>query len=234
MALHARELAGTAVQVFCDFDGTVTTQDTTDVVLRELALPDWEALEESWVAGRITAAECMRRQVALIQGDDTALAAVLERIELRAGFETFVRWCELRALPLVVVSDGVDHFIAHVLRRHGLDRLPVVANRLVGVAGARRLENPWGTSVCAGGSGVCKCLIARAQERGRIIYVGDGRSDFCVAEAADLLFARSTLAVRCRERGLEFVAYETFAEVQQYLAAMQTEQGAVAMSAAAD
>jgi len=222
------------VQVFCDFDGTITTQDTTDVVLRELALPDWEALEEAWVAGRITAAECMRRQVALIQGDDVALEAVLERIELRAGFEDFVHWCEFQGLPLVVVSDGVDHLIAHVLRRHGLDRLPVVANRLVGVAGARRLENPWGVSACAGGSGVCKCLIARAQERGLMVYVGDGRSDFCVAEEAGLLFARSTLAAHCRQRGLEFVPYETFTDVQQCLQSLHEHPELVALSAAAD
>ncbi len=234
MALQRKLVTGTAVQVFCDFDGTITMQDTTDVVLRELAAPDWVSLEEAWVAGRISAAECMRRQVALIQGDDAALEAVLERIELRPGFQSFVRWCEAHGLPLVMVSDGVDHLIAHVLRRFGLDHLPVVANRLVGTAGARRLENPWGASACAGGSGVCKCLIARAQERGSMVYVGDGRSDFCVAEEADLLFARSTLAARCLERGLEFVPYETFDEVQQYLMSLHRDPNVAAMSAAAD
>jgi 2-hydroxy-3-keto-5-methylthiopentenyl-1-phosphate phosphatase len=234
MALQRKVLPGTAVQVFCDFDGTITNQDTTDVVLRELALPDWVALEEAWVAGQISAAECMRRQVALIQGDDAALEAVLERIELRAGFQNFVRWCEANDLPLVVVSDGVDHLINHVLRRHGLDRLPVVANRLVGSPGARRLENPWGASACAGASGVCKCLISRAQERTCMVYIGDGRSDFCVAEEADLLFARSTLAAHCLERGLDFIPYDTFAEVQQYLMSLHRDPSVVAMSAAAD
>lgn len=222
------------LRIYCDFDGTITTQDTTDVVLRELALPGWEALEEAWVSGRISAARCMREQVALIQGDDAALEAVLERIELRAGFAPFVSWCRARHLPLAVVSDGVDRLISHVLWRHGLGRLPVAANRLAGVPGARRLEHPWAVPACAGGSGVCKCRIARADTRQSLVYIGDGRSDFCVAEEADVLFARATLADHCRERGLPYVPYDTFVDVQDHLSSLLSTDHAAAIPATAD
>jgi len=211
------------VQIYCDFDGTVTMCDTTDAVLSQLALPEWEALEADWTGGRITAAECMRRQVALIQGSDTALDAVLDRVELRPGFLPFLHWCESQSLPLFIVSDGVDGFISRVLKRHGLSRLPVFANRLAGVPGARRLEQPWAVAACSSGSGVCKCRVAQQESNGLLVYIGDGRSDFCVAREADLLFARGELARHCTAERIPFIAYDTFAEIHRYLYLMQRD-----------
>lgn len=206
-----------AVKIFCDFDGTIAVQDTTDTVLRALAGPEWEVLERSWVEGHISAAECMRRQVSLIQGDDEALAAVLSRIELRSGFAAFVRWCRQERLSLTIVSDGVDYMIRQVLERHGLGDLPVYSNSMRGGPGARVLDQPWSTSGCQNRSGVCKCRVAQSGERGPLVYIGDGRSDFCIAEHADLLFARSVLSRHCVDNGLPFIAYENFSDVQRFL-----------------
>jgi 2-hydroxy-3-keto-5-methylthiopentenyl-1-phosphate phosphatase len=59
--------------------------------------------------------------------------------------------------------------------------------------------------------------VATSGEAGPLVYIGDGRSDFCIAEEADLLFARSVLARHCVDNGLPFVAFETFSDVQRYL-----------------
>ncbi len=138
--------------VFCDFDGTITTVDTTLKVLDRLAAPAWEALEADWRAGGIDAAACMRGQVALIGGDDAALDAVLDEVELDPGFHDFAVWCADRGVPLAVVSDGVDYFIRRILARHGLGALPVVSNRLGGRAGARELSHPHRREGCAAGA----------------------------------------------------------------------------------
>ena len=221
------------MRIYCDFDGTITTEDTTDAVLRALAHPDWEELEADWIAGRLSAAECMRRQVALIQGDDAAIEAVLNGIALREGFPPFVRWCEHHGIPLMVVSDGVDRFIRHVLDRHGMTRLPILANCLQGNSGAWRLEQPWSSRTCAAGSGVCKCRIARTRLSEPMVYIGDGRSDFCVAGEADLLFARGALVGHCQGRGLAHLPFESFADVQATLALHRLQPRGTARSAAA-
>jgi 2-hydroxy-3-keto-5-methylthiopentenyl-1-phosphate phosphatase len=56
------------MRIICDFDGTITEQDTTDRVLEALADPAWRKLEAQWVATEITASDCMRQQIALIRG----------------------------------------------------------------------------------------------------------------------------------------------------------------------
>lgn len=210
--------------VFCDFDGTITTVDTTLRVLERLAAPAWEALETDWRAGRIDAAACMRGQVALIGGDDAALDAVLDDVQLDPGFGAFAAWCAERGIPLAVVSDGVDYFIRRILARHGLGALPVVSNRLEGRAGARALSHPHRREGCAAGAGVCKCAAAQGRLDGPVrpvvVYIGDGRSDFCVSARADLLFAKGELAGYAGARGQAFQPFTTFHDITPQLASI--------------
>lgn len=217
--------------VFCDFDGTVSTVDTTDHVLSRLAAPAWEALEADWLAGRIDAAACMRGQIALIAGDDAELDAVLDAIELDPGFIAFAAWCGRAGVPLTIVSDGVDHFIRRILARHGLGELPIVANRLAGRAGARRLEQPYRREGCAAGSGVCKCAVAAPAEPSDrlMVYVGDGRSDFCVSQRAGMLFAKGALADYAAGRGQAHHPYATFHDITATLAPMLEARRAAAL-----
>jgi 2,3-diketo-5-methylthio-1-phosphopentane phosphatase len=210
------------MRIICDFDGTISRRDTTDLVLERLADPAWRQLEDDWLGGRITAAACMRAQVALIGGSADDLDALLDTVELDPGFAGFVAWCGAQGLPVSIVSDGVDHFIARILKRHGLGHLPVVSNHLAGEAEAWRLEQPWEREGCAAGSGVCKCAAigAWSGEAAPVttVYVGDGRSDFCVSGRADLLFAKGALVEYAAARAQPFIPFDTFDDVTRALA----------------
>ncbi len=211
------------MRIICDFDGTITRRDTTDLVLETLADPTWRDLEDSWVAGRITAAACMRAQIALIGGSSEDLDALLDTVQLDPGFVAFAAWCGDRDLPLSIVSDGVDLFIARILSRHGLAHLPVIANQLIGKASAWSLKQPWRRDGCAAGSGVCKCAAigvwSNAPRPPVTVFVGDGRSDFCVSGRADLLFAKGALADYATARVQPFIRFDTFDDVTRALAA---------------
>lgn len=206
------------MRIICDFDGTITQQDTTDWVLEALADPAWREIESEWVAGRISAAECMRRQVALIGGSQRELNAVLDGVQLDPGFADFLGWAGGHGFPVSIVSDGVDYFIDRILARHGVAKIPTVANQLAGRAGRRRLEQPWSRTGCAAKSGVCKCDAAGPTPAGlATVFIGDGRSDFCVSARADLLFAKGALADYAAARDQAFIPFETFHDVTSAL-----------------
>jgi 2-hydroxy-3-keto-5-methylthiopentenyl-1-phosphate phosphatase len=208
------------MHIICDFDGTISRGDTTDLVLERLADPAWRSIEDDWLAGRVTAAACMRAQIALIGGSDAELDALLDTVELDPGFVAFVAWCAGHRLPISIVSDGVDRFIYRILERQCLGHLPVFANRMAGAPDARRLEQPWAREGCAAGSGVCKCALAGAWSEPKwpmTVYVGDGRSDFCVSARADLLFAKAALADYAAARAQPFIPFETFDDVTRAL-----------------
>jgi 2-hydroxy-3-keto-5-methylthiopentenyl-1-phosphate phosphatase len=208
------------MRIFCDFDGTISRIDTTDHILNRFAAPAWEDLEADWLAGRITAADCMQAQIGLISASDAQLDAALDAVELTPGFMEFAGWCARHGFALTIVSDGVDRFIRRILARHGLAGLPVISNRLVGDAAARGLDHPWRRAGCAAGSGVCKCAavnVAAPGEAGPMVFIGDGRSDFCVSARADLLFAKDALAAYASDRGMAFQHFDDFHNVTQAL-----------------
>jgi 2-hydroxy-3-keto-5-methylthiopentenyl-1-phosphate phosphatase len=207
------------MRVICSFDGVVSQTDLTETVLGELAAPGWRDLEAMRAAGEITAAECLRQQIALLEGSDEDLDAVLAAIDLDPAFGRFVTWCERQDISVSIVSDGVDRFIDRVLARHGLTHVETVANELTGSAGRRVLAQPWAREGCAAGAGVCKCDVAviEALTDDLLIYIGEGRSDFCASARADVLFARGELAEYAAARKRGFFPFRSLDDVAAVL-----------------
>lgn len=209
------------MRIFCDFDGTISCQDTTDLVLDRLADPEWETIEADWTSGAIDAATCMSRQIPLIRGSLQTIETVLDEVTLREGFVELLDWAQRRDIPVSIVSDGVDYFINYVLRRNGIRKLPLIANRLVPDGGGWALRQPWRVAACSGGSGVCKCNVVAAFTDDRpLVFVGDGRSDFCVASRPDILFATAGLERFCSAQDIAHHPFTSFDEVRSALDAV--------------
>ncbi len=45
------------------------------------------------------------------------------------------------------------------------------------------------------------------------VFIGDGMSDRCAVDTADWVFAKGTLATYCRQRGIQYTPFATFADV---------------------
>lgn len=196
---------------FCDFDGTIATDDVTDLVLERFALPEWRDIEARWDAGIISSAECMKAQVRLIQAGCDEIDAFLERVEIDPGFTDFKRFCDRCGTQVVIVSDGVDHFIRRVLALNGISGIRIIANRLITTETGFDLAFPHARLECRVAAGVCKCAALKGA--GRHFYVGDGHSDFCAARNADMVFAKGKLAAFCRREGIPHAVYADFYDV---------------------
>ncbi len=205
------------MHVYCDFDGTISSIDTVDAILGQFAQPEWELIEEEWKRGEIGSGECMRQQIALIDASKQQLDDALEAMTIDPHFLAFVRFCESSAVPITVISDGVDYFITRILQRYGLAHLPVIANHLVAQPHNRfQLVSNYANPACSFAAGVCKCKQLR-QCAGMTVFVGDGRSDFCAATSADMLFAKTSLATYCDQRSIAYTPYCSFADVERSL-----------------
>jgi 2,3-diketo-5-methylthio-1-phosphopentane phosphatase len=204
------------LRVVCDFDGTITKQDTADAIFSRFAAPEWHDIEALWEAGEIGSAACMRRQMELVNASLPELDAALDELEIDPAFPAFHAFCAERDIELMIVSDGVDYFIRRILQGAGLPRLPIRANRLI-QKGERRfsLGHPHKVQDCASGAGTCKCARAAPTATDqRTVLIGDGRSDFCVAHEADIVFAKKSLLRYTREQGIAAFEYASFADIQ--------------------
>ena len=210
-------------QIACDFDGTIAMEDVTDSLLAAFAAPSWQDIETEWRTGRIGSRECMARQVALLHCGPEDLDRRIDQVKIDSGFPAFVRYCEAQGVPLRILSDGLDYAIRRILTRHGLGHLDVVANRLeILPKGRYQLGFPYASEACSAASGTCKCRNAGAapEEERRTLLIGDGASDFCAAESADLIFAKDKLLAFARDRALAHVEFADFAEARRLLAAL--------------
>jgi len=212
--------------VFVDFDGTIAPVDTTDLLLERFADPAWHGIEEEWKAGRIGSRECLVRQIDLVRASPEELDDFVSRIDIDPGFDAFLALCRRFDFDVTVVSDGLDRTVGNVLARHG-HILPFRANKLTYLGDNRwRLSFPHARSDCRALSGNCKCQFAEAAVGHVRIVVGDGRSDFCVSERADLVLAKGSLARHCRTNDLPHFEIKCFDEATARLATWLAEQAA--------
>ncbi|MDR3388491.1 MAG: MtnX-like HAD-IB family phosphatase [Rudaea sp.] len=209
--------------ILCDFDGTVAVDDTTDTLLERFGRPGWEVLESDWRAGRINSHDCMAGQVALLDMDRAELDAHLAQREVDPAFAAFVKTTHADGIHIEILSDGLDYAIRTVLARCDLDWLPITSNRLQLVAEREwRLEFPNASALCRVASGTCKCVRAALAQsaRKRTLLIGDGASDFCVAETADFVFAKGKLIAHCVAKDIPHAAIGGFADALALLPAL--------------
>ena len=208
--------------VVCDFDGTISTVDVTDCLLEAYADPEWLAIEAEWKSGDIGSWECLDRQLAVLRATQVEIEALADTISIDPHFKEFAEFCARSAIPLVIVSDGLDGIITRILHRHGLGHLPVYANSFLTFgANQHRLVSPYRNADCSSRAGTCKCEVIAdvvADRPDRVLFVGDGQSDFCAAaRMADAVAAKSLLLAQLKATERSYVEFSTFADVQQLL-----------------
>lgn len=229
--------------ILCDFDGTISVEDTGIAVINALHLEKAWEMEHIWRRGEISSMECLAGQWAMVQLPESELLALLDSFPLREDFVPFWAYVQQRQAALAVVSDGLDFYIDRMMSRLGLTTCPGEkwADAVLAAAEARRprptddcvprfanrgtldvsgvhVEFPHRTPVCAQ-CGNCKLqhLFQLRPHFDRVIYIGDGHSDMCPAKYADVLFARSHLAEDAARRGIPFLPFGGFADIMAAL-----------------
>lgn len=198
-----------------DFDGTISKRDTIDALLEKFADPSWEMLEQRWLAGEIDAQECMSRQIDLVKADHIAIENFFRTIELDESFKRFHRFASLFA-KVVIASDGLDHAIKVSMQHANFPAVPVFSNHLNFLPQGIKMTFPNRRSDCEGGNGNCKCAVARAQAPfadDKVVLIGDGKSDACLARRADIVFAKGSLINYCEKNQITFIPFNTFDDV---------------------
>ena len=204
--------------VLVDFDGTFTQQDVGELLLDTFAPLEWRKEAEAWRTGAITFRELNEREFAYLPVEKRLemVQFALERATLRPGAEALARFCELREIPLEIVSGGLDFYIQPLLRKFGMEHIPLSSSKVADFSQGERVvpTYPPDVVVCET-SGVCKCSrVWHYREEGyRVVFVGDGNSDRCVAGEADVVYARRALARYCQEQGIAHTPFETMDEV---------------------
>lgn len=203
-------------KVFFDFDNTITTFDVLDLVIEHFSADrDWEKLEKDWRAGHIGAKECLEGQLKSLRLSRNTLNEYLSHIKLDPYFKKLLAFFRKRGIHPVILSDSFSPIIKRVLENNGIRGLKVYANRLKFSNGRLIPSFPFFTKECSRCAHCKRRHITNGRNK-KTVYIGDGLSDICPSEEADLVFAKGSLLDHLSKANRPCVAFENLEGVYDY------------------
>lgn len=200
--------------IYCDFDGTITKNDSVNSFFELYAPRKWMDSEKLWIEGKISSRENAIIQVGLLKNvSQKQLDDYIEQIEIDDYFLDFVNYVNSKNIKLTILSDGFDLFIQKVLERYNLD-IPYYANKLIYNNGEFSIEFPYYNENCDKLAGMCKCQKVKENH---FCYIGDGTSDLCIATKADFLFASKNLHKFCNNNKIKHSHFTSFGDIIEIL-----------------
>ncbi len=209
------------ITVISDFDGTITQKDVCYHLLEKYADFKWKEIDDKWIKGNISTEETYRSILSKLNIGQSDLNKVIDEVEIDKTFASFARRCKAEGIRIIVASDGLDYYIEKILKREGLEFIPVYANKLRFEEGkwvmsfpgtlngkCRRRKNPCG---CCKGD----IVLEGKKEENKIVFIGDGASDRCAADNADYVFAKGFLKKYCEDNNVKHYPFETFSDVEK-------------------
>ncbi|MGB9773423.1 MAG: MtnX-like HAD-IB family phosphatase [Bacteroidota bacterium] len=208
------------LKIFCDFDGTVSQNDVGNLLFKTLGNGESESIVQLWRDGKISSYECLRRECETVPPlKDGELESFVESQALDPAFPELVRFCKERGIELTILSDGLDYYIDYLLKREGITDVPFFANHLELTMDRRLVVSfPYTDEECT----VCaNCkrnhMLAGSGEDDIIVFIGDGKSDQCAVQYADVIFAKRALAQYCNRERIPFYPFQTLHDVVERL-----------------
>jgi len=142
----------------------------------------------------------------------------LDNVRVRDGFREFVELARERGWRVVIVSSGFHELIEPILEREGVE-VELHANRVDPRPEGWRVEWRYDSTCDSCGESCKRSIVQALAGDDELIYIGDGYSDRCAAEASDRVFATRGLAAYLDERGFPYERFDDFNDVVRGLAA---------------
>ena len=182
-----------------DFDGTITTRDTTDLIL-EMSNEDqiWR-LEKEWKEGKITSHECMKAQARFLKG--ISINEVQENLKQRSNidpyFSKLVQFLKTENFYTMILSESYDislrfHNVQEYIKDIYCSKIVTRQGILTGDLQVLN-ERLWDYNPKCLGCCICKVDFFRQLSKQfnvtQSFAVGDGGSDACLFQYVDVSFS---------------------------------------------
>jgi 2-hydroxy-3-keto-5-methylthiopentenyl-1-phosphate phosphatase len=208
------------IAVQCDFDGTITEEDVSFLILDTFVGSQWREMWQEYLDGKIPVGTFNKRVFAMVKADRQTLLDIVftsDRVKVRPGFGELVDYCSQKGYKVIIVSNGLTCYIEAILENLGLDGIEVYAaqNRFSPEGMSVEYIGPDGSEMEAGFKEAYTELLRK--EGYSVVYMGNGISDIYPARQASKVFATGDLLERCYEEKLECTPFNDFYDVVRSL-----------------
>ncbi|HMQ67375.1 MAG TPA: HAD-IB family phosphatase [Ignavibacteria bacterium] len=218
------------LKIFCDFDGTVSKNDVwINTILQFINDKDkFDNVIKQFHDGNIGTRETGSLIVGLIENFSPGkFNDAIDKEEIDEYFKDFIIYCRENNFELRILSSGWDHYINRIFDSEKID-LKVYSTELVlekSEDSEYKLSTKYNYTdeycqLCE----TCKrnILITNTNDLDNevSVFIGDGASDYCVSNFADIVFAKGKLASYCWKNNITYFEYKNFHDIQNKLEKM--------------
>ena len=202
-----------------DFDGTVTEMDLLDTIASTFGDPVvYQEVEDGLHGGTMTLRDVITREFEPVRRPlEEIVGWELENVRVRPGFREFVELAREQGWRVVIVSSGFHELIEPILEREGVE-VELHANRVDPSTDGWRVQWRYDESCDSCGESCKRSIVQELAGDDELVYIGDGYSDRCAAEASDLVFATRGLAEYLDDQGISYERFDDFNDVVRGLA----------------
>jgi len=202
--------------VVSDFDGTVTTFDVGDAVCMRFRAATKEEVEASYDPS-VSVPRWMQRYFGRLSASPSEIEKFVRKaVSPRKGLSGFASFCRKGKIPFEIASGGVDLYIRPLLSKWKLEDVKVFCGKHRHAGSGYRLSYPM-----LRGRSLEKFKASRVrafQKAGyKVVFCGDGPSDFPASRVADAVFARHRLLVSCRRHGVKARPLVSFDAITSFI-----------------
>ncbi|KAI9494182.1 HAD-like domain-containing protein [Zychaea mexicana] len=210
------------IQVFTDFDGTLSLDDTGLMLIddhRSLGPERRRVIEHAILNDEMTYRDGLTEMWAAVHISwEEAWAEYLDDCKIDPGFPDFNEFCRERNFPVTIISSGLYPLLSKIMTNFLGEKakdIKIISND--GECVDRNWKIVYRDDSVYGNDKSRTLQAAREAASPDTIFVfcGDGVSDISAAKHADVLFARKDrdLETYCNMHKIPFIAFDTFAEV---------------------
>jgi len=207
--------------VQCDFDGTITEKDVSFLILDAYTNGNWRQYWGQYQRGEISVGAFNAKAFAMVKADEpTLLDFIKNRVRVRAGFDKLLSCCEKKGFQFAIVSNGLEFYIKAILKDLGMADIEVFAAQTrFGASGIDiRYIGPQGDRL---EDSFKEAYVRLFRDRGyRVVYIGNGASDFSPARQSHHIFATGDLLSQCRDAKLDCTPFADLNDVTKVLELM--------------
>jgi 2-hydroxy-3-keto-5-methylthiopentenyl-1-phosphate phosphatase len=208
----------TAIQI--DFDGTVTIEDVSFLLLDTYVGSIWREYLKEYSAGKISVGAFNKKVFGMMQADEktmTDLVLTSPRVKIRPGFKGLLDYCQKQGFKVVIVSNGLTFYIQAILKNLGISGVDIYAAENVFSPGVLKVRyvGPDGQELEVGFKEAYTEMLLK--QGCQVVYLGNGTSDIYPARKAKYVFATEDLLKKCRSEKLPCYPFNDFTDVLKEL-----------------
>ncbi len=201
-----------------DFDGTLTEGDMALITLDYFTDKKWRYLYDDYCNGKLGLDEFNSKAFGYVTASEQEFKNYsYEQMVIKPGCKELIETCRRKGIRFHIVSNGIVTYIDAFIEKLGIGEIEYAAAKaLYDPSGMKSwYENPDGERVL---NGFKDSYTQRFKEQGyKIIYLGDGTSDFNASRMCDKVFACDDLEQVYIKNNLPYTKMAGLETVTEYI-----------------